>query len=105
MSATDFSATSDARLKNVVSSIEDAIGSVKKLNGVKYYWTAEAQSDGVGDDTLQVGLLAQDVQQVLPEVVISVDGRLQVIYDKVIPLLVEAIKELSAKVDALESRD
>ena len=71
---------------------------------------------GIGDDREHVGVLAQEIQQVLPQVVLqapfdidptlgSASGQhyLTVQYDKIVPLLIQAIKELSAEVEALKA--
>jgi len=94
---------SDERLKNFEGSIPNALDKVKALTG--YYFTENetAKSLGYDNPNRQVGLSAQEVEKVMPEVVteapISAEYK-TVYYEKLIPLLVEAIKELSAKVDA-----
>jgi len=99
MYASDFIIPSDARLKNVVGKIDSPLESLKSLNGVKYYWNDEAKEMGITDESLQVGLLAQEIEKILPEAVNDINGKLNVAYDRIIPLLVEAIKELSRKID------
>ena len=90
--------SSDERLKDDIKLIPDALGKVEAINGVTFVWNDK--SDKEGND---VGVLAQQVEEVLPEVVVTRDdGYKAVRYDKVIPLLVEAIKELSEKVKRLE---
>ena len=101
LTAVDFSATSDARLKNVVGPITDAVSKIKALNGVVYYWNDLAKSKGIVNTDLQLGVLAQDVQAVAPEAVSEVDGSLRVSYDKLVPVLIEAVKELNDKLDKL----
>ena len=103
--AIDFIATSDARYKDVTGKLENAVNSIKKLNGVKYLWNDLArQRKGVSTSESQVGLIAQDVQIVLPEAVGGEPDDLGVKYDKIVPLLVEAIKELAERIDRLEKR-
>jgi hypothetical protein len=103
--AGDFAANSDLRLKNISGELEGAMGRVNCLKGVKYTWNALASEKlGLPKDAPQVGLIAQDVIEVLPEAVKQDDGYLLVSYDKVVPLLVEAIKELNARIKELESR-
>jgi hypothetical protein len=85
--------SSDARLKNNIQKIESALDKVNKLSGVSFDWNAE--SGHTGKD---YGVIAQEVEAVLPEIVVTRDnGYKAVSYDKLIPLLIEAIKELSNK--------
>lgn len=98
-SATSWTATSDERLKTDLVPIENAASKVSTLRAV----TGRFKTDEVGKS--RSFLIAQDVQAVLPEAVDASDpDKLGVQYTDVIPLLVAAIKELSAKVTALESR-
>ena len=97
---------SDERLKDVHGQIEDALSKVKNLNG--YYFTENetAKSLGYANGDMQVGVSAQEVQAVLPEVVTQApisDEYLTVYYDKLVPLLIEAIKDLSDKIEKLEN--
>jgi trimeric autotransporter adhesin len=104
--AVDFAATSDGTLKDITGIIDNALEKVNKIDGVEFTWNKIAHRLGIGNEGPQVGVIAQDVQAVLPEAVSVNDktGKLLVSYDKLVPLLIEAIKELSAKVDALENR-
>jgi Chaperone of endosialidase len=106
VNAVDFASTSDGTLKDVQQNIPNALVKVNNLNGVEFFWNANAKSQGVSNERLQVGVIAQEVREVLPQAVSSdgKDGTLTVSYDKLVPLLIEAIKELSAKVDKLEGR-
>lgn len=97
---------SDKRLKDFHGQIEDALSKVKNLNG--YYFTENetAKSLGYANGNMQVGVSAQEVQAVLPEVVTEapISGEyLTVYYDKLVPLLIEAIKDLSDKIEKLEN--
>ena len=102
MYAVDFGATSDVRLKTQVGTIKNAVESIQKINGVKYVWNETAASIGLVDQKVQVGVYAQEVKSVLPEAVHQSKGYLNVSYDKLIPLLIEAIKELKAEIDELK---
>ena len=101
--------SSDARLKENIQPIEDALLLIEHISGVRYDWTEDFVERSGGEDGFfvrknDVGLIAQEVQSILPEAVAEKpDGYLGVQYDKVIPLLVECIKELSAKVAKLEA--
>ena len=88
---------SDDRLKNRLENIQGALEKVKALNGFQYRWNDLAQGMGM-DDNVHVGLSAQEVQKVLPEVIrpSPVNSEyLTIQYEKLVPLLIEAIKELS----------
>jgi hypothetical protein len=95
---------SDDRLKTRLGNIEDALAKVMSLNGFHYEANKTAQDLGY-DVKSEVGLSAQEVQAVLPEVVVPapIDEKyLTIHYERIIPLLVEAIKELKAEVDSLK---
>lgn len=97
---------SDDRLKERKSNIENALDKVESLNGFYYIPNELAQELGY-EPTLQVGVSAQEVQRVLPEVVVPapIDGQyLTVKYEKLVPLLIEAIKELKEKLNRIENR-
>ena len=95
--------TSDKRHKNNIVLISDALSKVTKLNGVTWEWNDDV--DAATKQTPKTGLIAQEVQEVLPEVVKErEDGFLALDYSKMMGLMVEAIKELSAKVKELENK-
>ena len=109
---------SDERLKTNLGPIEHPLDKVQKLNGFYYIENELARSFGYNDEKVQVGLSAQQVQAVLPEVVtlapfdMDIDEEtkeirgsktgenyLTVDYEKIVPLLVEAIKELRGELN------
>ena len=102
--------TSDQRLKNFKGKIDNALDKVKQLNGYYYEWndTAKGIDADVFKDGIEVGVNAQEVEAVLPEVIteapivkinnLDTDYK-TVYYDKIVPLLIEAIKELEVKLD------
>ena len=97
---------SDDKLKIRIENISDAIDKISQLNGFYYRPNDLAQSLGY-DDKVQVGLSAQEVQKVLPEIVVPapIDSKfLTIHYEKVVPLLVEAIKELKNEIEQIKSR-
>jgi hypothetical protein len=104
--ASAWSANSDERLKDIIAPITSALEGVQSLRAVRYSWKSDEAK------VPHIGLIAQDVQKILPEVVHSAKlpmsedetEYLSVAYTEVIPLLVAAIQELSAKNDALEAR-
>ena len=91
-------ASSDERLKENVKPIENPIAKLLNLSGNTYTWKEGCAFSG--DDT---GVIAQEVEKLgLPGVVETrADGFKAVRYERLVPLLIEAIKELNAKVDAL----
>jgi hypothetical protein len=92
--------TSDARLKTNLEPIANAVLKVNKLSGITFEWNDIAIAQGKEADVREVGLIAQEVQAVLPEAVVDRDnGYLAVRYEKVVPLLVEAIKEQQATIE------
>ena len=96
--------SSDITLKENIRPIENALFKVNQLNGVKFTWNenAEKAEREKGED---VGLIAQDVQKVLPEIVqIRKNGTLAIQYEKVVPLLVEAIKDQQIIIEDLQQR-
>ena len=108
---------SDARLKTVSGKIENALDKVAKLSGVYYTNNDVAKSFGYTSDEVQVGVLAQEVEAVMPEIVKAAPFDLDennnsksgehyktVQYEKLVPLLIEAINELQAKVKLLENK-
>ena len=93
--------SSDERLKDNVKPIENALEKLQKIRGVEFDWN-DKQDVYQGHDT---GVIAQEVQKVLPEVVTErEDGYLAVKYEKMIGLLVESIKDLKAEVDELKTQ-
>jgi hypothetical protein len=92
--------TSDARLKDNVTPIDDPLAKVLSISGNTYDWNEKSGKSG--DD---VGVIAQEVLEVLPQAVTTRDnGYLAVDYQRIVPLLVEAVKELSARVQDLEQK-
>ena len=99
LSATVQTASSDARFKDDVKVILDALDKVTQIRGVTYV------RNDIEVKTRHAGVIAQEVEKVFPEVIgTDVDGYKVVAYGNMIGLLVEAIKELKAEVDALKGK-
>ena len=94
-----ISYTSDRRLKTDIEPITKPLDLVSKLNGVYFKWIEDLRPG--------IGLIAQEVEEVIPEVVDwlpkTKDPIKGVDYSSLVALLIEAVKELSDKVTALES--
>ena len=100
----DYHVSSDERLKQDVVTITDALAKVTALRGVNFRWK---DADKLGTD-LKMGLIAQEVEAVVPEVVHTQDNEQaikSVEYPYLVGLLIEAVKELKAEVDALPKGD
>lgn len=88
--------TSDIRLKTNVEVIPNALEKLLKLDGILHNWDTNEFPDRTERD---VGVIAQQVEEVLPEIVVTrKNGHKAVRYEKLIPLIIEAIKELNKKV-------
>ena len=97
---------SDDRLKTRLGNIEHALDKVKSLSGFHYHANEIAQSLGYSPKS-EVGVSAQEVQRIFPEIVVPApisDEYLTVKYEKLIPVLIEAIKELSKEIDAIKRK-
>ena len=93
----DVIAYSDARVKENVETIHNALEKVKGMRGVNY--------NKIGDDKRSVGVIAQELLEVLPEAVHQDDqGMYSVAYGNIVGVLIESIKELEAKVEQLENK-
>ena len=91
----DITAYSDESLKKDVKTIEGALDKTKELRGVEF--------TRIADDKKSIGVIAQELETILPELVLTNDeGIKSVNYAQITGLLIEAVKELSAKVDELE---
>lgn len=101
--------TSDARLKENVVTLSSALDKVTQIRGVTFDWTQEHVDSRGGEDGYfvrkhDVGVIAQEIEAVLPEVVAErEDGFKAVRYEKIVPLLIEAIKELKAEITVLKT--
>ena len=98
--------TSDIRLKTEIQPIENAVAKLLKLNGFTYEHNELAESLGYERNGERFsGVSAQDVKEVLPEAVKPAPANadyMTVQYEKLVPLLIEAIKELKTEIDELK---
>ena len=94
---------SDEQLKDFEGTIPNALDKVMSINGYYFKENQTAKELGYDNDNRQVGVSAQEIQSILPEVVVPApidDKYLTVHYDKLVPLLIEAIKELKSQLDS-----
>jgi len=92
VTAPNFVSSSDRRLKTDIETISDALALVRDLRGVRY----------VMDGAPGVGVIAQEVEPILPEIVSEAEGLKRVAYGNLAGLLIEAIKALADEVDTLK---
>lgn len=96
MTAQNFFSVSDQRYKKNISTITNAGSMLKQIRGVRFDWLKDGSPD--------IGVIAQEVFEVIPEAIVSsMNGSmLTVAYNKIIPLLIETIKDLEKRVEVLE---
>lgn len=94
---------SDKNFKENIDTIGGALDKVLKLKGVKYNF--KASKTGLNDNKMEIGLIAQDVELVVPEVVnTNADGIKGIMYSNLTTLLIEAIKEQTGKINDLQNQ-
>jgi hypothetical protein len=104
--ANSIAGSSDARFKTNITSIENPLQKVLQLRGVNFDWNKKAFPDRSFSDSRAIGFIAQEVEKVLPEIVQTektAEGYKAVQYDKVVALLVEAIKEQQKQINSLKA--
>jgi hypothetical protein len=95
--AANFNTTSDATLKTNVETLSGSLDAVKSLRGVSFDWLENGGSE--------IGVIAQEVEAVLPDVVSTNDeGIKSVKYGNMVAVLIEAIKEQQLRIEALEAK-
>ena len=103
--ANRFLTSSDQRLKTAIRPLTGALALVQALHGHRYRWNALGVARGGTAGREQVGLLAQELVRVLPELVSTgPDGYQAVNYAQLAPVLIEAIKEQQQQVETLKSQ-
>lgn len=101
---------SDARAKTNIQPLSAGLNIINSLNPVSYTFASNAKSTEIspfkiGGDGKELGLLAQEVEKVLPNVVITdPDGNKLINYTALISVLIQAVNELDAKVKSLEAQ-
>lgn len=106
----NVSAYSDPRLKNFHGKIESALTLCNKISGYRFSWNGASSLTKLKEGKEDIGLNADEVQNILPEIVglseKDADGNQYktVSYEKLVPVLLEAIKELNERVRVLESQ-
>jgi hypothetical protein len=103
--ASAWNSCSDLRFKENIESVENALDKVLKLRGVRFNWRREEYEDRNFPVGTHYGVIAQEVEVVLPEIVSTAhDGERSIAYAEIIPILIESIKELRSENLALTKR-
>ncbi len=98
--------SSDMRMKENIQPVEDALETVARIRGVQFDWRKEEFPERYFPGSRQYGFIAQEVEQVVPELVgTDPDGFKNLSYDGMVPILLEAIKTLKARVEQLEAQN
>jgi hypothetical protein len=92
--------TSDARFKKNIQSIDTPLSKVLSLRGVYFYWDLDNPDVQEIDSSKQIGMIAQEVEKILPELVnTDANGYKSVEYSRVVAVLIEAMKEQQKTID------
>lgn len=95
VTASNFICYSDKTLKTNVEALDESLNKITQLNGVQFDW----KDTGVHS----IGMIAQEVEDIIPEIVSDIDNKKTINYISLIPILVEAIKELKQEIELLKN--
>lgn len=98
LNSIEFNAFSDSRLKENIKTIDNALHKTTSLRGVKYNFINDVNK------SQKIGLIAQEVKEIIPEVINDDDEFLSINYNAIIGLLVESIKELNNEITLLKEK-
>ncbi|MFC1475755.1 tail fiber domain-containing protein [Candidatus Zixiibacteriota bacterium] len=97
--------TSDGRLKTNIAPLTDALDKIQQVRGVTFAWNEAAESFGAEVGKQQIGVIAQELESIFPELVTTAaDGYKAVDYTKLTPVLIEAVKDLKTENDAMRAQ-
>ena len=103
--ARNFPATSDAKYKTNITPLTNVLGKLDKIRGIAFSWNGLYESESHCAGTREIGVIAQEVEAMFPELVTTWDhGHKAVDYGRFSAVLLEAIKELKANVEALAQK-
>ena len=92
--------SSDERLKDNITPLSNALDKINQIGGYEFDWNSDSSHSGH-----DVGVIAQEIEKVLPEVVVDrSNGYKAVRYDKIVALLIQAVKEQQLQIDELKSK-
>lgn len=94
---------SDARYKYAIVPLSGALDDVMRMEGVRYQWKRSEFPDLKFPEGEQIGVIAQDIEQIVPQVVYTgPDGYKSVSYEKLVPILIEAVKDQQKQIEELK---
>ena len=99
---------SDARLKKDVLAIEHSLDKVMALRPVTFNWNKTVNTDLILDDRNHIGFIAQEVEEVFPQVISTADDEMKtksIAYSDLVPVLTKAIQEQQAQIEALKAQN
>jgi hypothetical protein len=96
LTSTDYNSASDRNLKTNITNLSETIGILQQLQGVSFNW----KDSGVKS----FGLIAQDVEPIIPEIVTEHEGTKGINYINIIAFLIEAVKDLQSQIDQLKQQ-
>jgi hypothetical protein len=96
LNATIFNSLSDQTLKINTETLVDGLKTIIQLNPVSFNWKDTGQK--------AYGVIAQEIENIIPEIVVTTGTIKSVSYDQIIPFLILAIKELKIEIEELKSR-
>src|SRR5262249_1272717 len=104
--ATQYLISSDARLKTELAPLTGVVEKLQRIHGMSFRWNQQAEAFGYPRDQRGIGVVAQEVESVFPEVVSAAgkDGYKAVDYSRLTAVLIEAVKELKSENDSLRKR-
>jgi Chaperone of endosialidase len=104
--ASSFPTSSDARLKKNIAPLDDVLARLHDIRGISFEWNAAYESMGRSTGRREIGVLAQEVAKVFPELVTTWGDKdyLAIDYGRLAAVLVDAVNELNAKVDSIDER-
>lgn len=104
--AGSYACSSDLRFKKDIKPLDNSLKKLMGLEGISYYWKTDEFKDRAWPKTQQIGLIAQDVEKILPQVVITnPDGYKSVDYDKLSAVIINAVKEQQAEIAGLKKQN
>jgi hypothetical protein len=96
--------SSDKKFKKNIHTIENALELINQLRGVRFDWRVEDYPDNNFNNKRQIGFIAQEFENILPELVQTTELGKAITYEKITPVLVEGIKALSKQLKELENK-